>query len=218
MALRLTLCTSLVMLWSATQNGAWLRCGPLKSCRCFPATGIISCRDAGLRRMPLLKAKGYTTLDLRGNDIEELGSFDVKRFGSIDLRDNPLNCVNPPHNVRHDPCQSGQPPKVSPTVRHQPAPPLTVVTNEDGTMIIVFGACGAGGAGLIVTLIMTAIWLHRRGLLHTCIRNVVRRAADRDQAERPPSEASDWADSLGGEPMIIVTSEESEDVTDMDIR
>ena len=146
MALRFILCTSMVMIWAAMQSGAWSRCGPLKSCQCFPATGMISCRDAGLRRMPLLKVNGYSTLDLRGNKIEALGSFDSKRFDSIDLRDNPLNCFNAPDNVRHDPCE----PTASPTARGSTCPPprLMVVTNEDGTMIIVFGTCGAGGVGL----------------------------------------------------------------------
>ena len=33
--------------------------------------------------MPLLKVKGYRTLDLRGNKIETLGTFDSKRSPSF---------------------------------------------------------------------------------------------------------------------------------------
>ena len=119
MALRFFLCASMVMIWAATQSGAWSRCGPLKTCRCFPATGMISCRDAGLRCMPLLKVKGYRTLDLRGNKIETLGTFDSKRFDSIDLRGNPLSCINVPDNVRHDPVSRDSPPR----------PPLQLANN-----------------------------------------------------------------------------------------
>ena len=142
---------------------------------------------------------------MSGNKIGTLGTFDSNCFESIDLRGNPLSCINVPDNLRHDPCESGQSPTASPTAREQPPPPLTVVTNEDGTMIVVFGTCGAGGVGLLVTLFTTAVWLYRRGLLPACISNVVRRATERNEAERPPSEAaSDWTESeVGGEPMMI---------------
>ena len=194
-----------MLLGLITLSDAWARCGPAKTCRCIASTGVVSCREAGLRRMPQIAydlSRGYRTLDLRGNEIRSLEGFDASRYESVDLRNNPLICTDMPGNVRHAPCYTPTP---ETTTQQRPARDSATAKEPGSLTIILSGTCGVGGA--LLTLMAAAVaWLYRHGRVP---RLLMCRSINQAVSEMRGGSEDSWSESDVAQRMVVSSSTES---------
>ena len=79
------------------------RTSEMVDCLCYPTAGRILCANLNLHKVPsfVFLPDSYWYIDLSNNQLSNIQPHQLDHFIEIDLRGNPVDCLNPMLNQKH---------------------------------------------------------------------------------------------------------------------